>query len=105
MTWPTLLSTVTVPAALWKMAKAPFVNSPLALPVDVVQLSLPVEACHVPPPPSTRLLFLLASAAPSQKFKARPLVLTRLTWFGTPVWTTLLGLGALPITRPLSVSV
>src|SRR5262245_28205699 len=100
-----LLSTVTVPAVLWKMAKELFVNGALRVPVDVVQLLLPAEACHVPLPPSTRLLVLLAIAAPSQKFTGRPLVLTKLTWFGTAVWTRLLGLGALPITSPLSVSV
>ena len=50
------------------------------------------------------LLFLPATAAPSQKFRFRPAVLTRLTCLATAVWTENDGDGIVPMARPLLVS-
>jgi len=88
------------------MAKAAFVHGAFNAPLLVVQLSLPVELCQVPVPPSTRLLFLPAAGAPSQKLSVNPVVTTRFTWLATEVCTTsVLPGGVLPSVSPLSVSV
>ncbi|MNV14587.1 hypothetical protein D3C71_1052740 [compost metagenome] len=84
----------------------------LSLPSMSVQPSC--EGCglptrQVPLPPATWLSWYLVLSPPSQNLSSRPARLTRLTWFATEVCTcrsaSLVPAGAVPMSRPKSVSV
>jgi hypothetical protein len=100
-----LLSTVTVPAVPLKIAKPSCTQVPLARPLASVQLSPGLPARQVPVPPAILPSLKFALLPPSQRLSTRPSLLIRLTWFATEVCTASLFVGAVPMSRPLSVSV